>query len=130
MSMIVAEDQPAPFQQLQPDGGTAYDVGVVHTIHLHVLEERRWSGRTVALVTLVEALVGQRMPLIAFATGTLRPIAAAPSAAPAFGGIVLAIAGKMIYSYDELDQPAVFLRRSEGCQPAIFRARCSAAFRA
>jgi len=74
-------------------------VGVVVLLTSMLWKSVRSSGTTVELMTLVKALVLLGVPLIAFANGTVEPVAAPPGAAIAFGGIVLAMQA-VIYSYD------------------------------
>jgi APA family basic amino acid/polyamine antiporter len=73
--------------------------GVVVLITAILWKGVRSSGTTVELMTLVKVLVLLGVPLIAFATGSREPVAAAPGSALALGGVVLAMQA-VIYSYD------------------------------
>jgi APA family basic amino acid/polyamine antiporter len=98
VSMVVAE-YGGWFGGLGPGQIAALATGVVVILAAMLWKGVRSSGTTVELVTLVKVVVLLGVPLIAFATGTREPVAAAPVAAITFAGIVLALQA-VIYSYD------------------------------
>jgi APA family basic amino acid/polyamine antiporter len=98
VSMMVAE-YAGWFGGLSAVEVAALAAGVVVSVTAMLRKGVRSSGTTVELMTLVKVLVLLGVPLIAFATGSREPVAAAPGSAVALGGIVLAMQA-VIYSYD------------------------------